>query len=490
MVDIKGYNCPNCNGIIQFDISTQTAKCRSCGAAFGRAELASYQWGNEDIFDCAGGGDEDIFDCAPAAGAQPLGSADVGALGDEDTFDCAAASAEQPQETVWETKWDGEVWEDPESDDLTTGACPSCGAELYGCKTTIAMVCPCCGNAQIVAKRLQGILKPDSVIPFKYDKNTAVEALENFCAKRKRLLPARFVKENRLDAIQGVYAPFWLFDLDVEGYIEYEATKKVKRGKHYVTIYYCVEREGGVLFKKIPVDGSQKMDDDYMDAIEPFDYCQLTDFHPSYLAGYTAEKYDVDALKSRGRALYRMETTVEKMFRKTVHGYNTVTVVESDINVKKGNMSYALLPVWTVNTKYDGDDYLFMMNGQTGKMVGRLPVDNGKAWMWRGILTGGFWALLTPILYYLNMEGILGFVTVFILAAGLALIGIKWPWDLSLDVPLPVIIMLSIVFSALGAFWILRRWIYNMDTAREQTEASDYVVPGSFELWVESDERI
>ncbi|GBU20509.1 hypothetical protein R80B4_00387 [Fibrobacteres bacterium R8-0-B4] len=241
-VDIKGYNCPNCGGILLFDISTQKAKCRSCGAAFERAELAEYQWDVEETFDCADGGrpwmagGEETFDCAaaPAAGGQAAGGSvpvvgvpvggvpdgeatferadavdeetfDCAAAGDEDTFDCATAPAEPPSKTVWETKWDGEVWEDPESDDLTTGACPSCGAELYGGKTTVATVCPCCGNAQIVAKRIQGILKPDSIIPFQYDKDTAIEALGNFCAKRKRLLPTRFIKENRLDAIQGVY---------------------------------------------------------------------------------------------------------------------------------------------------------------------------------------------------------------------------------------------------------------------------------------------
>jgi hypothetical protein len=382
------------------------------------------------------------------------------------------------------------VWEDPESDDLTTGACPSCGAELYGGKTTVSMICPCCGNAQIVAKRIQGLLKPDSIIPFKLDKNTAVEALTEFCNKRKRLLPKRFMSDKRLDSIQGVYAPFWLFDAVVDGSFEYKATKKEGSGKSSTIHHYYVSREGDVAFKDIPVDASLKMDDDYMDAIEPFNYSQIRDFHPSYLAGYVAEKYDVDIQKSSKRAEYRIENTVERLFRKTVRGYDSVTLVDSEINVKNGNVSYSLLPVWIVNTKYDDDEYLFMMNGQTGKLVGRLPVDEGKAWTYRGALTGIICALLSPILYYLKMCGVLKFLTIVIIGIALTFIGLKDEvGNLDIDPPLPIVVIMSVILSACSGFWIVRKWINDMDTARERTGASDYVVPGSFKIRVDIDYR-
>ena len=39
-----------------------------------------------------------------------------------------------------------------------------------------------------------------------------------------------------------------------------------------------------------------------------------------------------------------------------------------------------MLPVWLLNTKWEGKDYLFAMNGQTGKLVGDLPVDRKRFW--------------------------------------------------------------------------------------------------------------
>ena len=36
--------------------------------------------------------------------------------------------------------------------------------------------------------------------------------------------------------------------------------------------------------------------------------------------------------------------------------------------------------VWILNTTWKGKKYIFAMNGQTGKIVGDLPADNGAFW--------------------------------------------------------------------------------------------------------------
>lgn len=46
--------------------------------------------------------------------------------------------------------------------------------------------------------------------------------------------------------------------------------------------------------------------------------------------------------------------------------------------MKRGKVHYALLPVWILNTKWEGKDFLFAMNGQTGKLVGNLPVSTKR----------------------------------------------------------------------------------------------------------------
>jgi len=361
-MDIKEYKCPNCSGTVKFDSATQNMKCPYCDAEFEIKALADYQ---KEVESQAG-----------------------------DRFDWKAGS--------------GETWEESDLVDLSTGSCPSCGAELIGDKNTIAMVCPCCGNAQIVQKRVQGMLKPEYCIPFKLEKKSAVEALRQFC-DGKRLLPNFFKKENRVENIQGMYAPFWLFDAKARARIRYKAAKvKFWSDASYnytKTDYYSVIRDGSLNFEKIPVDGSEKMDDAYMDAIEPFDYARINGFQSEYLAGYSAEKYDVDVEASKERANSRIKNSMEAEFARSVAGYSSVAVESSAVNIESGKVSYALFPVWILNTKYNKENYQFIMNGQTGRFVGKLPVDRGKtarfALMFMAIFGTAFTAVIQLLRIFL-----------------------------------------------------------------------------------------
>jgi predicted RNA-binding Zn-ribbon protein involved in translation (DUF1610 family) len=300
----------------------------------------------------------------------------------------------------------GTVWSEADLGDLSTGSCPSCGAELIGDKNTIATVCPCCGNTQIVQQRVQGLLKPEYVIPFQLEKKAAAEALKKFY-QGKRLLPNFFKEENRVNSIQGLYVPYWLFDAKARGHMTFKATRvKVWSSGDYnytKTDYYSVVREGSLGFEKIPVDGSVKMDDSYMDAIEPFDYAALKDFQSAYLSGYIAEKYDVDADSSKERAAKRMKNTLESQFAKSVQGYSSVVKERSTISVEDGKASYSLFPVWILNSKYQNESYQFIMNGQSALIVGRLPIDKGKAMKYLLSFLFGFGALFTLIIQLLRI---------------------------------------------------------------------------------------
>ncbi|MEJ1507172.1 hypothetical protein SMA38_24635, partial [Escherichia coli] len=72
------------------------------------------------------------------------------------------------------------------------------------------------------------------------------------------------------------------------------------------TQHYDVRREGSADFAKVPVDGSSKMPNTHMDAIEPFDYGDLKPFSTAYLPGYLADRYDEDADACAERAYRRM----------------------------------------------------------------------------------------------------------------------------------------------------------------------------------------
>lgn len=263
--------------------------------------------------------------------------------------------------------------------------CPSCGAELICEETTAATACPYCNNPTIIPGNLAGTKKPDLVIPFKLDKKAAMAALKKHY-QGKKLLPNAFSEENHIQEIKGIYVPFWLYDTEADADMEFTATRShVHNTRKEIiteTDHFAVRRRGTVNFEKVPVDGSSKMPDAHMDAIEPYDYSELKPFSISYLPGFFADKYDVSKEDSAQRAKDRCANSAEMAMQETVIGYETCVSVRKDIEVRPKTVKYALLPVWLLSTQWNGKNFLFAMNGQTGKFIGDLPIDTKKLLFW------------------------------------------------------------------------------------------------------------
>lgn len=271
--------------------------------------------------------------------------------------------------------------------------CSYCGSEIITDRSTAATVCVYCGNAVIMGEQLINDFTPDYVIPFKVEKNRVMQAFKDFA--KKPLTPKSFDPEQVVEKMQGVYIPFWLYSGYCDGRMDAECyNEKSHREGDYRVIqksYYQVMREGRVKFKNVPVDGSSKTDDAAMDSIEPFDYNELTDFKPGYLSGFLAERYDEDAEKCFERAKVRIEnTTLDKLKESAAYDHKEVQNYQK--RIKQEKPKYALLPTWLLYTVYNGENFFFAMNGQTGKFIGNLPIDKGKLTVFSilGALVGGF----------------------------------------------------------------------------------------------------
>ena len=221
----------------------------------------------------------------------------------------------------------------------------------------------------------------------------AIKALKKHY-QGKFFLPKCFTQENHVQKIQGIYVPFWMFDGVAEGDVHYKATRshtyETKEEKVTETNHYDVYRAGSVAFEKVPVDASSKLPDNHMDSIEPYNYKELKPFSTAYLPGFLADKFDVTVEQCRQRADQRCEGTFLSSLRSTIKHYDSCTLTECHVHLKRGQVHYALLPVWVLNTKWHGKDFLFAMNGQTGRLVGDLPIN------WLKVL-GVFAAIAIPL---------------------------------------------------------------------------------------------
>lgn len=357
------HQCPACTGPLRFDAKTNLLVCDYCDSKFPVEQI-------------------------DAAYAQKIKQGMENGMG--------ASAGEQAQAKEFGTNH------------LKTYTCSSCSAQLFCDEVTVAASCPYCGNPNVIAGKFSGGQMPDVVIPFKMEKNEAIEALSKFY-KGKKLLPKVFSAQNHIEEVKGVYVPFWFYSGNADVNLKAAATRAAvhRTSKEIITTtsHYVVERKGNVSFENVPVDASKKMDNDMMDSLEPFDYSDLKKFTPSYLPGYLAEAYDENPQECVGRLEGRVSKTAAWEMERDIVGYDSVSVIKRDVKVNlQGRPKYAFLPVWLLSTRYKDKNYLFAMNGQTGKMVGKLPVDKGRFCGWFFGVVFGVAAVLTPIIYFAIMK--------------------------------------------------------------------------------------
>lgn len=344
------YKCPGCGAPIEFDGITGKLKCEYCGTSVDVSKMDAQA----------------------------------------DKYDCEVEEIEKRDEKFG---------------DFSGFKCGNCGAEIITDEQTSATTCSYCGSPALIKERVQGQLMPDDLIPFKVNEQKAKDLFREW-TKKGPLTPACFRKQAVIDNIKGIYVPFWLYDFDAHVDMRAEATKvkrETKGDTEYThTSYYDVNRSMNCSYDRIPADASEKMPDNIMERLEPFDYADLRKFEMPYLSGYYSEKYNYTQEQMNHRAESRARRYAFLECRESITGYDNVHVRYSQTKLKKRHSSYALMPVWMLNYIYNGKQFTFAINGQTGKLVGNLPVSIGKAVAWFAGITAGVSGVL------LLLGGILG----------------------------------------------------------------------------------
>ncbi len=324
---VQQYKCPNCGAELRFDPKKQGFGCEYCGSYFTPEECKA---ANEEM------------------------------------------EAEESASAAAKTEFE---------EGTNLYLCPSCGAELVTDQNTSATECCYCHNPVVLQGRLSGDYRPARVIPFKTDREDACRIFREFC-KKHWFLPKSFTTESQLLHMQGMYVPFWVANCDVHGQMQ-AVCKKIRSWstgsyQYTETREFDVFREASLHFDGIPADGSSKIEDALMEAIEPFDYNETKDFEMSYLSGFLSDKYDVNKGQVFPRIKNRAVVGSDQMLRASMTGYSSIRVTRSDMNVQNTKWQYMLLPVWFMTYAYKGRRYSFAINGQTGKQAGTPPLSTGK----------------------------------------------------------------------------------------------------------------
>lgn len=283
--------------------------------------------------------------------------------------------------------------------------CESCGAEIITDEQTSATFCVYCGATAILKNKLSGQFTPELIIPFKKTKEDAINQFKSL-SKGRTLVPKEFTSETNIEKIRGIYIPFWLYDIKINGDLHMLGINKTiwtKGNKKYVkTDKYKVVRGGTIEYNNIPVDASKRFDNDIMNSIEPFNFKEAVKYNHAYLSGFYAEKYDENTDELFKRAAERAKNSSVEQLKKEASSYQSVVVESNTFNNKEEKRAYALLPVWMVNIKYKDKIHTFAMNGQTGEFIGNIPLDVNKAILFSVLIFTFLTALIILISYLVS----------------------------------------------------------------------------------------
>lgn len=330
------FKCPCCGGYLEFDPARQRFKCLYCGQLLSEDELKEQSSQREAE---------------------------------------AEAAAEESARSGGESSMGG----------LKSYHCQMCGAEIVTDATTAATRCYYCHSPVVLHDRLDDDFRPDGVIPFALDQEAAKQKFTEH-VKKKRFIDKAFFDEGQLEMFSGVYYPYWYFDVEGEAEFDGEGTRRsvATTPSHIVTTtrYFRVRREAKMAFRNLARKALEKADGRLSDGIHPFDPADVKPYASGYLSGFLAEKRDVEEKTVRGEILQEAQRYADELIRND-HSYHSLRG-ETRFTAGKVEPRYVLLPAWVLTWKggKDGVPYYYMMNGRSGRVCGKLPINKAKLWSW------------------------------------------------------------------------------------------------------------
>lgn len=382
------YKCPSCSAKVDFNQMTQTWDCSNCGSKFTQDQLnnnVSTVSANDVANVVSNNGMiQNNVTSFPAINNDPVNTNSETPIVNQEAQQKVTMEQNvnnNPAPKIPEVKETSAIFTQklPKETDLKgliQYTCKSCGTTMYTDPSSAVPFCVYCGNGVLDRIAIEEEPAPTLIIPFKKTRKDAVNAFKAFI-KNKPLTPKEFRKIVDPNKIIGVYVPFWAYDMTCDGNISFHCAdverwadndyRYIKTSKFDTNIFSHLD------FSKVLVNASNHFPIEAMNELEPYDFEELVDFNHGYLNGFMAEKSDKDEEAAYVTANERtMQQCIEESKKEV--GHQKVELKENHLYLSKKATNSILLPVYMVPVKYKDKNYLIAMNGQTGKVIGELPV--------------------------------------------------------------------------------------------------------------------
>lgn len=258
----------------------------------------------------------------------------------------------------------------------TVITCSSCGTQVVFGPQDTAAVCPMCGSSQITENRQITGVPPDGLVPFRVDKELAEKLFHQWVTSLS-FAPGQLKQSYQLGKLVGVYLPFWTFDLQAEAQYSGEGGDNYTDSDgdtrtSWTTVNGCVSAG----YDDFPVCAATGPVLQLIDKILPYSTQKgAVPYHGAYLSGFPAQRYFVKADTALGRASEQIKKYLTERAKEQIksHGHDDASVKRLDLSLFNVGYKHMLLPAWVSSFVFNGKQYLYLINGETGKIAGKRP---------------------------------------------------------------------------------------------------------------------
>lgn len=282
--------------------------------------------------------------------------------------------------------------------------CSSCGSEIMTDETTVATHCYYCHNPVVLQGKLTADMRPNRVLPFQIGKDNALKAFLEW-AKKKRFIPKGFFSQSGVEEMAGVYYPHFISTIELDSVYDGEGanTSAFDSGDYIITKtdHYAVHRRGKLTFRNVMRPALASMDRKLSDGVHPYPLENIKPFSGAYLSGFLAERRDIEAGSLRDDLTQEADGYAQNLLTSDTHYHTEHGNTHSKL--EKLDSEYVLLPSWILTYQKPGGQttYYYAMNGVTGNVCGKLPVDRKKLYLTGLGVGAALFALLCVLCYFL-----------------------------------------------------------------------------------------
>ncbi len=264
--------------------------------------------------------------------------------------------------------------------------CSACNAE-YAIRrvearatAVTARTCPWCGGRTLPLGIAQEDEIPARTVPFLVNREQAQEALRKFIDESDFKLETF---DPHVEYAEPAFIPYWLFQAEAEGTLGIVAGTTGMGSSLYRAAWRSV-RAG---FGDMAICAFSHASGYHMDAVGPFSVIDSKPFSSMpaeevaiQMPQVSADDATEQAHKFAKHLLHNRLMELGQPYSNTGDRgpYSLREVAENREAVCVTGKRLCSLPVWFLHCSWEGRDFLYLVNGQTGKCAGDVPTNEPK----------------------------------------------------------------------------------------------------------------